>query len=62
MSVTSLQEDLAYNTVKEQDNSRLRAVKRALTPSIISSNKPSEPLLTDFKGTIVIMGDIVALF
>ncbi|VVT55841.1 uncharacterized protein SAPINGB_P004765 [Magnusiomyces paraingens] len=56
MSVTSLQEDLAYNTVKEQDNSRLRAVKRALTPSIISSNKPSEPLLTDFKGTIVIMG------
>lgn len=55
VSISSWQEEIVYNTVKEQDNSRFRAVKLALTPSIMSSNKV-DPFLDKFKGEIVIMG------
>lgn len=54
VSILSWQEDLVYNNVKEQDNSRFRAVRLALTPSILQNK--TEPVLNDFKGEVVIMG------
>lgn len=61
LSVTSWQEEIAYNTVKEQDNSRLRAVKRALTPSIMNGSpshelKEVETIISEYEGDVVVLG------
>lgn len=61
MSVSSAQEDSIYNTVRQQDNSRLRAMRQAFTPniSIDSLNPLSSPKQDTFppiEGDVVILG------
>lgn len=55
LSIASWQEEIVYNTFKEQDNSRLRAVRLALTPNILQ-NKLDTGELNGFRGEVVVMG------
>lgn len=61
LTVSSQQEDFVYNTVRQQDNSRLRAMRQAFTPNIsIDSLNPLTPPKQDnfpaIEGDVVILG------
>lgn len=61
LTVSSVEETNVYNTIKQQDNTRLRAIRQSLTPNItIESLNPLSPPKTDtfpaVEGDVVILG------
>lgn len=61
LTVSSMQETDVYNSIKQQDNSRLRAIRQTLTPNItIDRFNPLSPAKPDsfpaVEGEVVIMG------
>lgn len=56
ISISSWQEEVAYNSVKEMENNHIKAIKRTLKPKILSPNKVTGPDFPGFKGEVVIMG------